>query len=80
MREVDCNNPLQPAWTCNVGSIGEGMAVVDVKLCVRGLVGLKVADASVMLKVPGWHTKMPIKMPGAMERLQISPVGSERDS
>jgi hypothetical protein len=45
------------------------MAVADVRLCVRGVGGLRVADASVMSK-----------MLSAIERLQISPVGSERDS
>jgi choline dehydrogenase-like flavoprotein len=80
MREADGNNPHQPAWTCKVGSTGRVIAVADVRLCVRGVGGLKVADASLMLKVLVGHIKMLVKMLSVIERLQISPVGSERDS
>jgi hypothetical protein len=47
---------------------------------VRGVGGLRVADASVMQNMPGRHTKMPVKMLCVIERLHISPVGSVRDS
>ena len=46
------------------------MAVADGELCVRKVGGLRVADASVMPKVPGGHTEIPVKMLNVIERLQ----------
>jgi choline dehydrogenase len=42
-----------PAGTCRMGSGGD--AVVDTQLRVRGLAGLRVADASVMPSIPNAH-------------------------
>ncbi len=51
-----------PTSTCRMG-IGED-AVVDAKLRVRGLKGLRVADASIMPNVIGGHTNAPSIMIG----------------
>jgi choline dehydrogenase-like flavoprotein len=62
-----------------MGSTAGANAVADGKLCVRGVGGLGVANASVMPKVPGRHTEIPVKMLNAIERLQISAVGGVRE-
>jgi choline dehydrogenase len=49
-----------PAGTCRMGSdVG---SVVDPQLRVRGIAGLRVADASVMPKLPHGHTNWPTVM------------------
>ncbi len=49
-----------PAGTCRMGSDAE--AVVDTELRVRGIGGLRVADASVIPRLPGGHTNWPTVM------------------
>lgn len=49
------------AGTCKMGRSGDKMAVLDEKLRVRGVRGLRVADASVMPTLHGGHTQMPGK-------------------
>ncbi len=49
-----------PAGTCRMGSDPD--AVVDPQLRVRGIAGLRVADASVMPKLPHGHTNWPTVM------------------
>ena len=49
-----------PAGTCRMGSDAE--AVVDPELRLRGIDGLRVADASVMPKLPRGHTNWPTVM------------------
>ncbi|HEX4505399.1 MAG TPA: GMC oxidoreductase, partial [Alphaproteobacteria bacterium] len=46
--------------TCKMGS--DGMAVVDSKLRVHGVEGLRVVDASVMPTLVGGNTNMPVIM------------------
>lgn len=47
------------AGTCKMGKESDKMAVLDEKLQVRGVKGLRVADCSVMPKLNGGHTQMP---------------------
>jgi choline dehydrogenase len=49
-----------PAGTCRMGS--DAAAVVDTRLRVRGVVGLRIADASVMPALPRGHTNWPTVM------------------
>jgi choline dehydrogenase len=49
-----------PAGTCRMGS--DDAAVVDPQLRVRGIDGLRIADASVMPKLPHGHTNWPTVM------------------
>jgi choline dehydrogenase len=51
-----------PCGTCKMGN--DAMAVVDDKLRVRGVEGLRVADASVMPTIPGGHINAPTIMIG----------------
>jgi choline dehydrogenase len=49
-----------PAGTCRMGS--DAQSVVDPELRVRGVAGLRVADASVMPTLPRGHTNWPTVM------------------
>jgi choline dehydrogenase len=53
-----------PVGTCRMGPDGDAMAVLDAELRVRGVEGLRVADASVMPNVPGGNTNAPAIMVG----------------
>jgi choline dehydrogenase len=54
-----CSSYFHPAGTCAMGSGQE--AVVDAELRVRGVLGLRVADASVM-PIPSANTQAPAVM------------------
>ncbi|KAL2393328.1 L-sorbose 1-dehydrogenase [Exophiala dermatitidis] len=47
------------AGTCKMGRSDDKLAVLDEKLRVRGVQGLRVADCSVMPTLHGGHTQMP---------------------
>jgi 5-(hydroxymethyl)furfural/furfural oxidase len=50
------------AGTCRMGRADDPMAVVDTQGRVRGVQGLRVADASVMPTVPRGNTNLPVLM------------------
>ncbi|KAL6788674.1 GMC oxidoreductase [Trichoderma sp. SZMC 28012] len=51
-----------PTCTCRMGPDGDVNAVLDNKLRVRGVEGLRVVDASSFPKVPGWFPALPTFM------------------
>lgn len=53
-----------PVGTCRMGSEADGMAVVDPQLRVKGVEGLRIADASIMPTLIGGHTNAPAIMIG----------------
>jgi choline dehydrogenase len=59
---LSCSSYHHPVGTCAMGSGRE--AVVDAELRVRGILGLRVADASVMPTIPSANTHAPSIMIG----------------
>jgi choline dehydrogenase-like flavoprotein len=53
-----------PVGTCKMGPPRDWMAVVDARLRVHGLIGLRVADASIMPDIIGGNTSAPSMMIG----------------
>jgi choline dehydrogenase len=64
-----------PGGTCKMGS--DAMAVVDDQLRVRGVEGLRVADASFMPTIIGGHTNAPAIMIGEKADDLVRAVTSE---
>jgi choline dehydrogenase len=56
------NTIFHPVGTCRMGADGD--AVVDAELKVRGVGGLRIADASVMPLIVGGNTSAPTMMIG----------------
>ncbi|MDP2007660.1 MAG: GMC family oxidoreductase N-terminal domain-containing protein [Rubrivivax sp.] len=53
---------FHPVGTCRMGRAGEAGAVVDPRLRVQGLAGLRIADASVMPTITSGNTNSPTLM------------------
>jgi len=53
---------FHPVGTCRMGRTGDAAAVVDSRLRVQGVVGLRVADASVMPTITSGNTNSPTLM------------------
>ncbi|WP_345944718.1 GMC family oxidoreductase N-terminal domain-containing protein [Variovorax sp. dw_954] len=53
-----------PVGTCRMGPASDAMAVVDARLRVHGIDGLRVADASIMPNIVGGNTSAPSTMIG----------------
>jgi choline dehydrogenase len=53
---------FHPVGTCRMGRVGEHGAVVDARLRVQGLGGLRIADASIMPTITSGNTNAPVLM------------------
>ena len=58
----DSETALHPSCTCAMGDASDPMAVVDDRLRVHGMEGLRVIDASVMPAVTSTNTNAPTIM------------------
>ena len=53
---------FHPVGTCKMGPAADPAAVVDARLRVHGVAGLRVADASVMPRITSGNTNAPTLM------------------
>ena len=53
---------FHPVGTCKMGRDGDPLAVLDARLAVRGVAGLRVADASAMPNITSGNTNAPTLM------------------
>ena len=69
---------FHPVGTCKMGRDGDPLAVLDARLAVRGIAGLRVADASAMPRITSGNTNAPTLMLAerAAQWLRESDVGS----
>jgi choline dehydrogenase len=66
--EADIRNradtQYHPVGTCKMGPDSDALAVVDAQLRVKGIAGLRVADASIFPTLIGGNTNAPAMMIG----------------
>ena len=53
---------FHPVGTAKMGADGDPLAVLDARLRVRGIAGLRVADASAMPRITSGNTNSPTMM------------------
>jgi choline dehydrogenase len=53
---------FHPVGTCKMGPAADALAVVDARLRVHGIAGLRIADASVMPRITSGNTNAPTLM------------------
>ena len=58
------NTVYHPAGTCKMGAANDPLAVVDPQLRVRGIQGLRVADASIFPTMIGVNPNITVMMIG----------------
>lgn len=58
------NTTYHPVGTCKMGSAQDPMAVVDPRLRVHGMTGLRIADCSIMPMIISGNTSIPAMMIG----------------
>ena len=68
---------FHPTGTCRMGPSNDSEAVVDSRLCVHGIQGLRVADASIMPEIVGANTNVPAIAIG--ERASSFILGTEEN-
>lgn len=69
---------FHPAGSCKMGHASDPMAVVDSKLRVKGVAGLRVVDASVMPTITSGNTNAPTLMIAEMAACFIKEVRQRR--
>ncbi|HET6634522.1 MAG TPA: GMC oxidoreductase [Streptomyces sp.] len=69
-----------PAGTCRMGAAGDELAVVDPELRVRGLEGIRIADASVFPTMPTVNPMIGVLMVGEKAADLIRTAGSDDPS
>lgn len=74
LRET-CHSSYHPCGTCKMGD--DGMAVVDGECRVRGVTGLRIADASIMPLIPSANLNCPTMMIGEKAADHIGGKGTE---